>query len=242
MCTITYLPLQDSGGLITQNRDESPLRPAAIFPSKELRQGKELLFPQDPQAGGSWIATDQQQRLVCLMNGAFEQHTPEPPYRLSRGQVLLDAAAAESPKKFIETYELQEIEAFTLLFFQLDSALPILELKWDGKSKHSREYAPDQAHIWSAPQLYSQEEQEVRKGWFASWLQSSPSFTSENILNFHLSAGNETADHSLLFYHELARTLSITQAIMSRKEGIRLSYIPAGKFGFKANLKYKETK
>lgn len=232
MCTITYLPVSSADFLITQNRDERLLRPRAIFPSKELRQGKELLFPKDPLAGGSWIATDQQQRLVCLMNGAFEQHIPEPPYRLSRGQVLLDAAAADSPQKFIESYELHEIEAFTILFFQLNKALPILELKWDGHTKHIREYDPRQAHIWSAPQLYSKEEQELRKGWFAKWLQSSPAFTGQNILNFHLNAGNEDVGQSLLFHHELARTLSITQAFMSRKEGISLSYFPAGKSGF----------
>ena len=34
MCTITYIPTE-SGYIVTQNRDESPLREKAVFPVKE---------------------------------------------------------------------------------------------------------------------------------------------------------------------------------------------------------------
>lgn len=88
MCTVTYLPVS-TGFVLTQNRDEAPTRSPQII-SKEKRFGTELLFPKDTKAGGTWIATARDGRTACLLNGAFEKHKHEPPYRLSRGLVLLD--------------------------------------------------------------------------------------------------------------------------------------------------------
>lgn len=231
MCTITYLPLSSRSFLLTQSRDESPLRPAAIFPAREKRRGRHLLFPKDPQGGGSWIATDESSRLVCIMNGGTGQHQPSPPYRMSRGQVVLDAAAAPSVQEFISHYPLEGIEPFTILFFELAETLEIRELKWDSHQKHSRSYDPAQHHIWSAPQLYTPKQHGLRKKWFSEWtacnpVAGTPVFTPDAALKFHMYGGDDNPEHSLLLNRSnKVKTTSITQAIVN-DSNIELLYTP----------------
>lgn len=233
MCTITYLPLSSGSFLLTQNRDESPQRPAAVFPAREERGNRQLLFPKDPAGGGSWIATDEISRLVCIMNGGTGQHQPDPPYRMSRGQVLLDAAATPSFREFASQYPLEGIEPFTLLFFEQDA---IQELKWDARQKHRNTYDPAQPHIWSAPQLYTPEQHRLRENWFKEWLAAkpgadhsaaeNPAFTPEAALEFHIHGGDGNPEHSLLLNRNgLVKTTSITQAIV-RQGSIELRHIP----------------
>lgn len=228
MCTISYLPLSSGGFLLTQNRDESPLRPAAVFPVREKRQQRQLLFPKDPQGGGSWIATDEKQRLVCLMNGAFGQHESRPPYRLSRGQVVLDASASPSFQDFFDNYPLEGIEPFTLLFFEADNNnWQLNELRWNGKSPQLLRVDATKPCIWSAPQLYSLPQQQSRKRWFKEWLKETPAFSREAILAFHIETGKEAPSHSLIMNREeKVKTLSITQ-VVAEAGSIRMSYIPA---------------
>lgn len=241
MCTITYLPLSSDSFILTQNRDESPRRAAAIFPGREKRRERQLLFPKDPEGGGSWIATDEKSRLVCIMNGAIGQHQPSPPYRMSRGQVLLDAAAAPSVQEFINHYPLEGIEPFTILFFELAARQQIRELKWDSHQKHLNSYGPAQPHIWSAPQLYTPEQHRLRKEWFEQWLAGMPGsdpsvagnpvagmpvITPEEALKFHMYGGDGNPEHSLLLNrNELVKTTSITQAIV-KGGSIELRYRP----------------
>ena len=54
MCTVTYLPLENDGFILTSNRDESPMR-KTIPPKKYLENGVELAYPKDQLAGGTWI-------------------------------------------------------------------------------------------------------------------------------------------------------------------------------------------
>jgi hypothetical protein len=224
MCTITYLPLPGGSALLTHSRDESLVRPAARFPVRQQRGTRYLLFPQDPEGGGSWIATDEKQRLVCLMNGGKGQHEPRPPYRMSRGQVLLDAAAASTAKEFISHYPLYEIEPFTILFFEQKKSLQITALVWDGQEKYSRNYAPEQPYIWSAPQIYPSNEQQLRERWFRQWLRETPSLDSEAAMQLHTQEKDDQS-YSLLLQHELARTVSVTQATI-KAGSIELVYTP----------------
>jgi hypothetical protein len=86
MCTVTYIPLPGVR-LITSNRDESPARQShGLFPSIS-RNKKRFTIRLMKNSGGSWIALEDQGRAVCLLNGAKESFIPNPPYRMSRGQV-----------------------------------------------------------------------------------------------------------------------------------------------------------
>ena len=70
MCTVTFLPKGKNDYILTSNRDETPTR-AALEPKAYSIGSKEIYFPKDPLAGGTWIATDKQRFTLCLLNGGY---------------------------------------------------------------------------------------------------------------------------------------------------------------------------
>src|SRR4051812_5816730 len=104
MCTVTYLPKSKDSFILTSSRDEKPLRKIARPPSIHKRGKQLILFPKDPQGGGTWIAVSESGQTICLLNGAFDKHIPEPPYRKSRGIVALDALQFNTLDSFGKEY------------------------------------------------------------------------------------------------------------------------------------------
>ena len=78
MCTVTYIPQSEDSFILTSNRDEMPKRSAIGLVELELAN-KKVLFPRDPKANGTWIASSSTHQLVCLLNGAFVKHKHKPP-------------------------------------------------------------------------------------------------------------------------------------------------------------------
>ena len=87
MCTVTYIPTKN-GFCFTSNRDEKASR-ETIQPTIYINNRKELIFPKDKVAVGTWIATNGSNKITCLLNGAFEGHEKKGPYRKSRGLILI---------------------------------------------------------------------------------------------------------------------------------------------------------
>src|SRR5690349_10805642 len=150
MCTVTFIPFRNSI-FITSNRDESPDRQAPGLKSFHSRETNTIHFPLDETSGGSWITLSDEGRAVCLLNGGFESFIPNPPYRISRGQVVLAAAKADDVDQFILSYEMKGIAPFTLVVSENKS---LVQLVWDGQEKHILSLPSDQPHIWSSATLY----------------------------------------------------------------------------------------
>ncbi|MCC6461895.1 MAG: NRDE family protein [Saprospiraceae bacterium] len=165
MCTVTYLPYRD-GFILTHNRDEAPARSPQQL-SLEQRGRNTLLFPKDTKAGGTWIACSRSGQTACLLNGAFLKHAHQPPYRKSRGLVLLEFFDWTDPDAFFERYELDGIEPFTFLFFQPGQ---VTEFRWDGAARHRKDLPPGQSHFWCSATLYPPPMQERREQLFRQWL------------------------------------------------------------------------
>ena len=169
MCTVTYLPTA-SGFILTHNRDEAPTRsPHAV--SREKAGNDVLLFPRDTKAGGAWVVTSKSGKSACLLNGAFVKHRHNPPYRRSRGLVLLDFFHWETPEDFFQSYDLDGIEPFTFLFFQRGVAV---EWRWDGTNRHLKRLDPLEPHFWCSATLYPPEMQIRREQVFRRWLDTHP--------------------------------------------------------------------
>jgi uncharacterized protein with NRDE domain len=106
MCTVSFVRCGDKT-ILTSNRDEEVLRPA--IPPKNYRvNGKNLVFPKDPRAGGTWFAVAENANVLVLLNGAAQKHHWEPPYRKSRGLVVLDLISNESPLQTWEKIDLDK--------------------------------------------------------------------------------------------------------------------------------------
>ena len=117
MCTVTYIPAKEKI-FIASNRDEKSGRFPAIPPQEyEFVSGK-VYFPKDKNAGGTWIAVHENGNAIVLLNGGFEFHESIPPYRKSRGLILLDLVQHDSPFDFFRSISLEDIEPFTLVIWQ----------------------------------------------------------------------------------------------------------------------------
>ena len=112
MCTVTFIP-SNNGVIITHNRDEKLTRLPSDLPKKTEYFGKKLWYPKDTDKNGTWFCTDEKGRVACILNGAFEKHTSTPPYRLSRGIVVLDAFKESTFSEWLNNYDLNNIEPFT---------------------------------------------------------------------------------------------------------------------------------
>jgi len=165
MCTVTYLPYHD-GFILTHNRDEAPTRSPNLI-SRENRGGDKLIFPKDTKAGGGWVAAARSGRVACLLNGAFVKHQHQPPYRRSRGLVLLDFFDWPDPDDFFTRYELDDIEPFTFLFFATGR---VTELRWDGVHRHRLDLSAAAPHFWCSATLYPPPMQALREQVFQEWL------------------------------------------------------------------------
>lgn len=212
MCTASYLPLAKGEYLITASRDEKTARLSARFPVKATLNGQTVYFPQDPQGHGSWIATAHEPGFmpttVCLLNGAFQAHTARPPYRHSRGLVVLEVFRYASPGEWLAGFNFENLEPFTLLILQPGQ---LWEVRWDGKTAHSRQPDPAQPAIWSSSTLYTPPVVARREAWFQTWLRQQTQFTVAGIRQFHKQAGRDDPQNAVLMNRGNGmQTLSLT--------------------------------
>jgi hypothetical protein len=208
MCTVTFVPTQESDFILTSNRDESPLR-ETLFPDFYEYENIRLLYPKDKLAGGSWIGVSEKQRLLCVLNGGFTFHDRRAQYRLSRGIVMKDLLVSPDIGAALETYYLDGIEPFTLVVIDWKDNLKLLELVWDGTKRHILEL-PLASRIWSSSSLYSAEMKYERKAWFEEFKLANE-LDKNSILEFHKTAGKGNLDYGAIIDREFVKTTSITQ-------------------------------
>ena len=207
MCTVTYLPTH-AGFILTSNRDEALARKQAENPHMEKIEGKKILFPRDGEAHGTWIATTENNRTVCLLNGAFIRHHHAPPYRMSRGLVVLDFFKTESAHNFHQNYNLQGIEPFTMVIVENHE---LFEFRWNGTEKFFKPLDAQKPHIYCSATLYTPEVIAMRQRWFAKWLIAHPEYCVEDILTFHLFAGEGDEQTQVrMSIYGIVQTVSIT--------------------------------
>jgi hypothetical protein len=211
MCTVTFLPLPDSGFLLTSNRDEHQSRAGATVPKRYRLGNRTVFFPKDGPSGGTWIATDEQRHTLCLLNGAFDPHAPRPPYRHSRGRIILDFFGYENETDFSIHYDFSDLEPFTLLVVEYDPVLTLVEIRWDGTRFHRTRLDATRPRLWSSATLYPVPIREKRERWFTDWLGGQAAFSQEALVGFHRVAGDGDPHHDLLMQRpDGLRTVSIT--------------------------------
>lgn len=210
MCTLTYIPKQDGGFILTSNRDESIFRMPALPPLKYDHNGISVMYPKDTQAGGTWVALSENRFTFCLLNGAFVKHKHDPPYKHSRGLVITDFFNYNDVAIFLKEYDFSGIEPFTLVIIESYPEPKIHEIRWDGQAHF---YAPkDSTHpqIWSSASMYDDEVVLERENWFNHFLQSKPDPATEDMLQFHHFGGGLDENRLLMNRNNILKTISIT--------------------------------
>lgn len=170
MCTLTFVPLSSTSYIFTSNRDERKSRSSAFAPSIHQKDGISFLAPIDGQALGTWLGASEQGRVVCLLNGGIDSHVPTPPYKHSRGKIVLDALVEADVKQYLDNYNFYNIEPFTLLIVENKSILQLSEFVWDGQSRFYKKLDATLPHIWSSSTLYSPHQKSKRAKKFLSWV------------------------------------------------------------------------
>ncbi|WP_320018517.1 NRDE family protein [Labilibaculum manganireducens] len=211
MCTLTYIPIGSDDFFFTTNRDESPLREAE-FPNEYHIGESFALYPKDKMAKGTWIMCHENDFSLCLLNGAFEKHKHEPPYKKSRGVMVLEFSEFASTIDFIRDYHFGGMEPFTLLVLRYKYTRNLEEIRWDGETFHYRKLDPSKPYIWSSSTLYNKDAREMRQHWFDNWFRQCNNFSGKETIKFHKTTGRDDAFNGLVMNRkEKVKTLSITQ-------------------------------
>jgi uncharacterized protein with NRDE domain len=208
MCTVTIFPKDNSGFVLTSNRDEAPNR-TALYPDFYTINDTEMLLPIDEASGGSWIGVSNKNRVICLLNGGFVTYKRQKHYRQSRGVVVKDLLAEEAIEASVEVYDFNDIEPFTIVIADWNKTLQFYELVWDGLEKHFTKL-PLKPKIWSSSTLYSEDKKQTRLQWFNAF-KCEKQLTAETILEFHETAGEGNTDFGAVMDRGYVKTTSITQ-------------------------------
>ena len=216
MCIVSFIPVKGKF-FITSNRDEKLARKNAVIPGLFVHNGQKLFFPKDADAGGTWIVMKENGDAAVLLNGAFICHKTEPPYRLSRGVILLEIISPERPSVAFTKMNLHDIEPFTLILLESNC---LYEFRWDGTEKYCKQLNVDRSYIWSSATLYDGFVIKKREQWFASFLNSHPTPTQQDILNFHQFTGDGDKQNDLLMTRDgKYSTVSITSILLTKDRG-----------------------
>ncbi len=211
MCTVTFVNTA-KGIVITSNRDEQLARGAALQPEVETLGNKKIIFPKDVKAGGTWFAVDDSSNFAVLLNGAAEWHHHNPPYKRSRGLILLDILSQISPYQTFGVIDLIGIEPFTIVLLQENK---LYQLRWNGWEKDIKELSSTENHIWSSTTLYTKEIIAQREEWFRQFLEKNPRPTYEDLQAFHNYSHNDDTDNGFVINRDnFLKTFSITQAFL----------------------------
>ena len=212
MCTITYLPTSE-GYVITQNRDESPLREPALFPRQKNTERQKLLFPKDPEGSGSWFVSEKSGTTACIMNGVYHSDKTSADFKHSRGLVPFHFFEYKSVETFLNNYAFEGIQGFTLIVVSADS---VHKIHWNEVSIDHQSYAP-QPLIFQSNPLYNPEQKAMRRSWFLDWIKNNP---EDSILDFHKHQRQDNPTESILMDRQIVKTVSIIQRHFSPTSGL----------------------
>ncbi len=208
MCTLSFYPNHDQNGVIlTFSRDEMPERSTAEV-VRDVDKG--LLYPKDALHGGTWLAISEKTgRFTCLLNGAFELHKRQLPYRKSRGLILLESFETQDFIQFCTCYDLDKIEPFTMISLENEQ---LIEFRWDGSMRHIKFLDIKTPQIWSSCTLYDADMRKQRARWYADFLKYNKIVSEEKLLSFHQTPQYEAPENGILMRrNDGPETVSITQ-------------------------------
>jgi hypothetical protein len=221
MCTVTFIPVKDQI-YFTSNRDEKNWRSAAVPPTIYPFNSGRLLFPKDGNAGGTWIAAHENGNVIVFLNGGWQAHVPSPPYRKSRGLILLDLIDHPTPYNGFLAVNLNNIEPFTAVIFDNQQ---LFECRWDGEKKYNTLLDTSGKYIWSSCTLYGDEVRTRRSQWFDEWIAKNPEPTQDEILHFHQFTGDGDMHNDLMMNRNgQVFTVSVTSVEVSPR-GVVMDYL-----------------
>ncbi len=205
MCTVTFIPLEDSV-CFASLRDESPVRPVASLSKNRIENEVKYLAPIDGLAGGTWIGVNELGTVVVLLNGGFDKHNRQEPYKKSRGIIVKELLLKSMPVLEWSEMDLENIEPFTLIVW---SSGALHQLVWDGLNKHNISIDHTLPHLWSSSTLYDTEAKIKRRNLFNQWMSLHPRVDQQSLLDFFRTYANGE-DTFIMDRENKVKTISYT--------------------------------
>ncbi|MCF7980982.1 MAG: NRDE family protein [Pseudomonadales bacterium] len=203
MCTLTWLK-DESGYQVLFNRDELKSRQRALPPQLHRQGPVTYIAPTDPDAGGSWISTNQFGITLCLLN---HYQAPIPMAQenwISRGLLIKDLADKSTTQAILSHLAqrgLSQYKPFDLLIFSLRQ-LP-LQISWDGLNLNKKTN-PDMPLTSSSFNTTSVIRNRI------SQLTSTPPSSVKLLLDYHLGHLPEKGPYSVCMHRDDASTVSFS--------------------------------
>jgi len=164
MCIVSIFSDEKGNFILTQNRDETYLRPTSA--KVETRKIGEETFtgPVDLVSGGTWIYYSGKY-VACILNGAYQKHSHKPPYKMSRGLAILELMKYNSIDEFMDKTDLDGIEPFTMIMIDRHRREKKI-LVWDGIKKYKEDVSDEKLIIRSSSTLYTEGEKQKHRQYF----------------------------------------------------------------------------
>lgn len=225
MCTVSVIPLPDRRGYrLVTNRDELKTRPPALRPRLHTpQQDLSAIWPVDPDAGGTWIATSNHQLTLCTMN-INPDPRPAPPaddIRRSRGMVipaLINSNSATHAIERLESFNLDQFKCFRLIAVDHDR---VLDAVWD----QSELFITDRPleSVCFATSGIGDHRVQARVTLFDWWFAGRPG-SPERQDAFHHHRWPERGEISVNMHRSEARTVSITSVEVPADDDTTMIY------------------
>lgn len=232
MCTVSFIS-RNGTIYLTSNRDENVARKKAFKPAIEQIDDTVILFPKDPQGGGSWFIINEHNHAGILLNGAFKNHVSTGNYARSRGLILLEVMTSTHPYRDLSLKDLKGIEPFTLILFQDDY---LYQCRWDGLKKYFLPLPIDEDYIWSSSTLYDIESKNKRECLFKKFVGNTIIHNGDDIINFHLTNQGDFENGFVIKRKSGIETLSVTQAVLNSNKADLFHYDLDTKVKHKSSL------
>ena len=178
MCVVSYINT-DGCFYLTSNRDIPKDREIAIPPQSYIINDQILFFPKDPNAGGSWIATNAE-RLGCILNVKNKRLLKK---NNSRGIFMIECLTQYKPEDYFKSYDLSNTYPFSMILIDITKK-SLQQLIWDGDKKDIKTLNIKQNYLWMSSSIYNQNIIDTKKNLFNDILNTQ--FNKKDILNFHI--------------------------------------------------------
>jgi hypothetical protein len=212
MCTVSWWR---RGGCLSLrfNRDEQRQRPPAEKPA--LQDG--LIWPRDPQGGGTWMCVDAAGTVHCLLNFYDAVSVDPPAHPRSRGELPL--LSARNPEPILSWLKPVSYLPFHLL--RIPRAGAVTHIRWDGSHLSQAPAHPEITH-WTSSGWNSQAVVQARGELFDQLL-AARGISEEMLHDFHFKKNPENAGYWPWMSRTDAKTVSISE-IKVDESRIRFSY------------------
>ncbi len=226
MCTL-FAAVSPHLLLLAGNRDESFARPPARLPFAAEVDGVGVLWPQDPQGGGTWTAVTTRGLAFSLLNDYGSPWTPPAPAR-SRGLLipaLASAASLEEVEERLRSHALQRDLPRTAAFHLHVAAFDAqrgLRAAWRGDGLH---LTPWSLPGFAASSGYDEARAAASRGaLLRPLLTGAPPSPEEVLTAFTAHDADRPGPWGVCMHGPLSRTVSHTQLLVTSAE-ITLRYL-----------------